>query len=130
MYLQEAKITSITKLCKKLLSEKSIILWEADFKISSNAPFFTLPFIKNLRDNKVKQKSLIATQNKTGCKLDKRTEIMVQQSDFEQSYKNPKCGNFDSFVCRKIRRIGGTVPEISNRLSMEQGGEPAANKNH
>ena len=97
-------------------------------RYQATLPFFTLPFIKNLPDNKVKQKCLIATQNKTGCKLDKRTEIMVQQSDFEQSYKNPKCGNFDSFVCRKISRIGVTVPEISNRLSMEQGGEPAAHK--
>ena len=95
MYLQDAKITGITNLCQKLLSEKNIILWEVDFKISSNPPFFTLPFIKNLPDNKVKQKSLIATQNKTGCKLNKGTEVMVQQSDFEQSYKNPKCGNFD-----------------------------------
>ena len=96
MYLQEAKITDITNLCENLLSEKGTTLWEVDFNISSNRTyFFTLSLIKNVQDNKVKQKRLIATQNKTGCKLNKGTEVMVQQSDFEQSYKNPKCGNFD-----------------------------------
>ena len=62
-----------------------------------------------MQDNKVKQKRLIATQNKTGCKLNKGTEVTVQQSDFEQrgTYKNPKCGKFDLF-----RRIGNAHCQI------------------
>ena len=99
MYLQEAKITDITNLCENLLSENGITLWEVDFNISSNPTyFFTLSLIKNVQDNEVKQKRLIATQNKT-----------VQQSDFEQrgTYKNPKCGKFDLF-----RRIGNAHCQI------------------